>query len=67
MLPEQNANGDFTATVTVKNTGDVDSAEIVQIYVSNPNSTYGAYAPKKNLVAFDKVRSGGWRIQNRSS
>lgn len=55
-VSSQDADGNLTATVTVKNTGEVDSAEIVQIYANNPDSSYGAYAPKKTLVAFDKVQ-----------
>ena len=43
------------AMVSVTNTGKQDSAEIVQLYASNPDSTYGSYAPKKRLVAFEKV------------
>ncbi|MDO4339906.1 MAG: glycoside hydrolase family 3 C-terminal domain-containing protein [Eubacteriales bacterium] len=54
-INSQDANGNFTATVSVTNTGTRDGAEIVQLYASNPNSTYGLYAPKKRLVAFEKV------------
>ena len=38
------------------NTGDQDGAEIVELYASNPDSTYEDYAPKKRLVSFDKVK-----------
>ena len=51
----QDTDGNLTASVTVTNTGDQDGAEIVQLYASNPDSTYGEYAPKKRLVAFEKV------------
>lgn len=42
-------------TVDVKNTGNVDTAEVVQLYMSNPDSAYGKYAPQKKLAAFEKV------------
>lgn len=51
----QNEDGSLQATVTVKNTGNTDSSEIVQLYASNKNSTYGDYAAIRRLVAFDKV------------
>lgn len=51
----QKEDGSFDVSLTVTNTGDTDSAEIVQLYASNPNSSYGKYAPKKFLVGFDKV------------
>ena len=54
-IGEQDADGSFTATVSVTNTGDQDGAEIVELYASNPDSTYEDYAPKKRLVSFDKV------------
>ena len=54
-ISEQDADGNLTASISVTNTGDQDGSEIVQLYVSNPDSTYGEYAPKKRLVAFDKV------------
>lgn len=44
-----------TATVTIANTGDVTTEEVVQLYASNPASTYDDAAPTKKLVAFDKV------------
>ena len=54
-IGEQDADGNFTATVSVTNTGDQDGAEIVELYASNPDSTYGDYAPKKRLASFEKV------------
>jgi hypothetical protein len=45
----------FTATVKVTNTGKVDSAEVVQLYAANPKAAYGGAAPKRRLVAFEKV------------
>lgn len=54
-ISDQDENGNFTATVSVTNTGDQDGAEIVELYASNPDSTYEDYAPKKRLAAFEKV------------
>lgn len=54
-IGEQDADGNFTATVSVTNTGDKAGAEIVELYASNPDSTYKNYAPKKRLAAFEKV------------
>ncbi len=42
-------------SVKVTNTGAVDTAEVVQVYVTNPDSAYGNTAPKKMLAAFEKV------------
>ena len=42
-------------TIDVKNTGKVDTSEVVQLYMSNPDSAYGKYAPQKKLAAFEKV------------
>ena len=48
------APGDaIEATVTVKNTGDVDAAEIVQFYIEAPGD--GAFRPNRELKGFDKV------------
>lgn len=44
-----------TATLNVKNTGNTDSKEIVELYVTNNNSAYGKYAPKLKLASYDKV------------
>lgn len=54
-IGEQDTDGNFTATVSVTNTGDTAGAEIVELYASNPDSTYENYAPKKRLAAFEKV------------
>ena len=54
-IGEQDTDGNFTATVSVTNTGDKAGAEIVELYASNPDSTYENYAPKKRLVAFEKI------------
>jgi beta-glucosidase len=49
------ANGTFDVKVDVANTGKVNTSEIVQLYISANHSPYGQYAPKKQLVSFDKV------------
>jgi len=41
------------ATFTLQNTGKYDGAEVVQLYISCPNSTI--YRPKKELKGFIKV------------
>ncbi|WP_426595690.1 glycoside hydrolase family 3 C-terminal domain-containing protein [Cellulomonas sp. McL0617] len=45
----------YKATVDVKNTGNVASPEVVQLYAANPKAAYGTAAPKESLVAFNKV------------
>jgi beta-glucosidase len=45
----------LSATTTVTNTGDIDAAEVVQLYAAHPESSYGDAAPKRQLVAFTKV------------
>ncbi|WP_405141620.1 glycoside hydrolase family 3 C-terminal domain-containing protein [Paenibacillus sp. FSL H7-0942] len=45
----------FTVSVRVTNTGDVATSEVVQLYTRNSNSAYGAHAPKKKLVSFEKI------------
>jgi beta-glucosidase len=49
------SKGKFNVSVDVTNTGNVDTSEVVQLYVSANNSPYGQYAPKKQLVSFEKV------------
>ncbi|MGJ9382980.1 glycoside hydrolase family 3 C-terminal domain-containing protein [Salipaludibacillus sp. CF4.18] len=51
-----NKNKPFDVSVNVKNTGTVDTAEVVQLYVKNNESAYGDYAAKKQLVAFEKLQ-----------
>ena len=50
---------DLTVTFKIKNTGDVDGAEIAEIYVADQESTI--FRPKKELRAFKKVflKAGG--------
>lgn len=51
-----NSNKPFDVSVNVKNTGDVDTSEVVQLYITNNDSAYGEYAPEKQLIAFEKVQ-----------
>ncbi len=50
---EMNADGSVTFTVNVKNTGSVDGAEIVQLYISDLKSSLPR--PVKELKGFEKV------------
>ncbi len=45
--------GGLTASVRITNTGDVEGAEVVQLYVSDPKSK--VYRPEKELKGFTKV------------
>jgi beta-glucosidase len=46
-------SGELTVTITVKNTGKVDGAEVVQLYVNQAKSSVPR--PVKELKAFSKV------------
>lgn len=48
------ANGTVTITADIKNAGTVKGKEVVQLYVSHPNSGTGTM-PKKQLKNFEKV------------
>ncbi|MDH6390423.1 beta-glucosidase [Parabacteroides sp. PFB2-12] len=50
----ENANGVFTVTVDVKNTGKTSGKEVVQLYVSAPMSIFGK--PMQELKAFAKTK-----------
>lgn len=50
----KNADGVFTVTVDVKNTGKISGKEVVQLYVSAPASTLGK--PMQELKAFAKTK-----------
>jgi beta-glucosidase len=55
-LPNKvSSSGKFEVTVDVTNTGKVNTSEVVQLYVKNNKSAYGSYAPKQQLVSFEKV------------
>ncbi|WNS40810.1 glycoside hydrolase family 3 C-terminal domain-containing protein [Paenibacillus sp. MMS20-IR301] len=45
----------FEVTVNVTNTGNVDTAEVIQLYIKNNTSAYGEHTPKKQLVSYEKV------------
>lgn len=47
-------NGFVTATLTVRNTGNRDGAEVVQLYVKN-NENSAVFKPESELRAFAKV------------
>ncbi|KAH9483331.1 Beta-xylosidase [Psilocybe cubensis] len=47
------ANQDFTVTVTVKNTGEVDGKEVVQVYMTDVVSS--VVTPNQELIGFQKV------------
>jgi beta-glucosidase len=48
-------NDQVTVNVDVKNTGDVDGDEIVQIYVKTPDSPASSQRPIKRLKGFKRV------------
>lgn len=50
-----NPNDKFTITVDVKNTGDVDGDEVVQIYVRTPESLASMERPIKRLRGFKRI------------
>lgn len=50
---EMRQNGEITFSVKVKNTGDVDGAEVVQLYIAEKKPA--VERPVKELKAFDKV------------
>ncbi len=53
-LAVTNENGIVTATLTVRNTGNRDGAEVVQLYVKN-NENSAVFKPESELRAFAKV------------
>ena len=53
-LAVKKGNGVVTATLTVRNTGNRDGAEVVQLYVKN-NENSAVFKPESELRAFRKV------------
>ncbi|MCD8089573.1 MAG: glycoside hydrolase family 3 C-terminal domain-containing protein [Clostridiales bacterium] len=51
------ANGSITASVTVKNTGDREGSEVVQLYITSPGGD-GVNLPLKQLKGFKRVTLG---------
>lgn len=47
----------FNVSASVTNTGSVEGAEVVQVYVSLPKGQGGLSHPERQLRAFRKVRS----------
>ena len=52
-MQAEKADGIYTVTVDVKNTGDREGAEVVQLYIAEKNPT--VLRPNKELKAFRKV------------
>lgn len=52
---EISPNDKITVSVDVKNTGDVDGDEVVQIYMKTPESPASLERPAKRLKGFQKV------------
>jgi beta-glucosidase len=52
---EISPNDKITVSLDVKNTGDVDGDEVVQIYVKTPNSSASLQRPIKRLKGFERV------------
>ncbi len=53
--PSVDANGTITASIDVKNTGDMDGYEIVQVYVKYPNAANVPAGLQKQIKGFAKV------------
>ena len=51
--PSMTANGTLKVSVDVANTGDCDGAEVVQLYIADPESSIDR--PAKELKGFEKV------------
>lgn len=52
---EVDANGTVTVSVKVKNTGDTEGAEVVQLYAAHPGAG-SRNLPKKQLKGFSKIK-----------
>ncbi|MCD8157472.1 MAG: glycoside hydrolase family 3 C-terminal domain-containing protein [Clostridiales bacterium] len=57
------ANGSITASVTVKNTGDKEGTEVVQLYIASPGGD-GKSLPLKQLKGFKRVPLGAGESAN---
>jgi beta-glucosidase len=54
---KKTSDGGLDVTVTIRNTGGVDSDEVPQVYVGAPNNVpEGVQFPVRALVAFDRVQ-----------
>lgn len=47
--------GVFHVTVDITNIGSMETSEVVQLYASALDSPYGNYAPKQQLISFEKI------------
>lgn len=56
-------NDKITVSVDVKNTGEVDGDEIVQVYVKTPDSPASLERPLKRLKGFDRVTIAAGQIK----
>ncbi|WP_141502361.1 glycoside hydrolase family 3 C-terminal domain-containing protein [Paenibacillus luteus] len=45
----------FNVSVELTNEGSITTSEVIQLYARKNNSSYGAAAPIKKLIAYDKV------------
>ncbi|MBW2961984.1 beta-glucosidase BglX [Mesonia aestuariivivens] len=50
---EMNMNGSITVTTTIKNTGDYDGEEVVQLYIHD--KVRSITPPQKQLIGFQKI------------
>lgn len=56
-------NDKITVSVDVKNTGNVDGDEVVQVYVKTPDSPASLERPIKRLKGFDRVTIAAGQIK----
>lgn len=54
-LTVSHSGGTVSVRAMVKNTGDVDGAEVVQVYLSGAPGLPNLVTPRHNLVAFKKI------------
>lgn len=53
LLARDEASGDATVRVLVKNDGSVDTSDVIQIYVKDPESVFAV--PNHSLCAFERI------------